>query len=347
MADIIDRRRAVTSFCRAEQRSQGVEWCLGQEGNIEIGVGLAAAPLAIGILAMSLLPECHRWSERAILALDDTGRGGQREMHLQAALGMSSMFTRGNSEEARAALHRVFTIAEERNDAPYQLQLLNMLHLFHGRAADFNGALQYAERSAAVAKRIAVPTAMALAHSLVGSSLHRTGDLAGARRELEKALQDRPSARQTGTVYLDFEHYNYAEIALARTLWLQGYPNQALERVHEGVANAASIGHPVPLSRALVWGLAVFIWAGDLESADEHASRLISLAELHDLGLIWPSAKDIGAHWLFVGAMQTKEFGACSALWRSSIRCTTSCVRQNLTPPSPRDSQLLESSVKA
>jgi hypothetical protein len=56
-----------------------------------------------------------------------------------------------------------------------------------------------------------------------------------------------------------------------------------LERVRQGVKNAASIGHPVPLSRALVWGVAVFIWAGDIEGADEHANRLVSLAELHAL----------------------------------------------------------------
>src|SRR5262249_49681763 len=47
--------------------------------------------------------------------------------------------------------------------------------------------------------------------------------------------------------------------------------------------NAASIGHPVSLSRALVWAVAVLIRAGDLEGADEHANRLVSLAEQHAL----------------------------------------------------------------
>jgi hypothetical protein len=66
-------------------------------------------------------------------------------------------------------------------------------------------------------------------------------------------------------------------------LWLQGYPSQALERVHQGLKNAASIGDPVALCRALVWAVAVFIRAGDLEGADEHANRLVSLAEQHAL----------------------------------------------------------------
>lgn len=65
-----------------------LEWCFGPSGSVEIGFGLAAAAAPV-FLVMSLLPECHRWSERAILALDDAMRGGPEEMHLQAGLGIS------------------------------------------------------------------------------------------------------------------------------------------------------------------------------------------------------------------------------------------------------------------
>jgi hypothetical protein len=44
------------------------------------------------------------------------------------------------------------------------------------------------------------------------------------------------------------------------------------------------MGHPVPLSRALVWAVSVFLWAGDLQGADEHTDWLISHAESHSLG---------------------------------------------------------------
>ena len=54
-----------------------LEWCFGTNGNTNIGIGLAGAAAPV-FLAMSLLPECHRWSERAIFALDDAARGGTR-----------------------------------------------------------------------------------------------------------------------------------------------------------------------------------------------------------------------------------------------------------------------------
>lgn len=260
-----------------------LEWCFGVNGNAEIGVGLAAAAAPV-FLAMSLLTECHRWSERAILALDDTTRGGSQEMHLQASLGVSLMFTRGGSDAAGVALNRSFAIAEERGGALNQMLLLGQLHMFHLRAGDFKTALHYAKRSSAVAGTIEDPAAIALAHSFLGGSLHLVGDLSGARVELEAALKHAPGSQRTSTIYLGFDHHNLAGTGLARTLWLQGHPAQAVERARRTVKDAERMNHPVTLSIALHWAVSVFLWTGDLRSAEEHLDLFISRAETHSLG---------------------------------------------------------------
>nr|WP_245973706.1 winged helix-turn-helix domain-containing protein [Bosea caraganae] len=259
-----------------------LEWCFGSNGNAGIGVRLAAAAAPV-FLAMSLLTDCQRWSERAVLALDDETRAGREEMHLQAALGLSLMFIRGSTETARVALDRSLAIAEDRGDAVDQLQLLAPLHIFHLRLGDFKTALHYARRSSAVAEAIEDPAALALAHSVLGISLHITGDLDGARRELEAALRHGSSFRRAGTVYLGFDHRNWAGIALARTLWLQGHPAQAVERARQTVAEAARMDHPVALSIALNWAISVFLWTGDLRSAEDYTDWFISRAETHSL----------------------------------------------------------------
>jgi tetratricopeptide (TPR) repeat protein len=313
-----------------------LEWCFGPEGNIEVGIGLAAAAAPV-FLMMSLLPECHRWSEQALCALDDAARGGVDEMHLQAALGVSSMFTRGNSEAARAALNRSLAIAEERGDAPNQLQLLSLLHMFHHRIGDFKATLHYARQSSAVSGAIAVPAAAALAHSLLGSSLHHSGDIAGARAELEAALQLGPGHARARTIYLDFEHYNYAGIALARTLWLQGYPVQAMERARASVEDAASKSHPVPLSRALVWAISVFLWAGDLASADAYTDRLIAHAESHSLGPYLAVAQVTKPRSRFAEATRDTASRVCKARWRHSVPRAMSSSPRPSTSGLPRD----------
>jgi predicted ATPase/DNA-binding winged helix-turn-helix (wHTH) protein len=268
-------------FANLNNVRAALERCFGERGDVRLGIGLAAAAAPV-FLSMSLLPECESWSERAILALDDAARGGAEEMHLQAALGAALMYTRGNSESTLKALNRSLAIAETRGAAPEQLRLLTLLHMFHQRIGDFKTTLHYAKQSSLVAETVALPSAIALAHCLLGSSLHHIGDLAGARAQLETALG--PGYRHISALNVGFDHYNYADVALARTLWLQGYPAQAVERARRSVNDAESTGHPVPLSRALVWAISVFLWAGDLASADAHTDLLISHAESHSLG---------------------------------------------------------------
>src|SRR5262249_25528103 len=159
-------------------------------------------------------------------------------------------------------LNRSLAIAEERGHALDQLHLLAPLDMFHLRIGDFKNALAYGKRSVVISKTIADPAAVALAHAVLGISLTHTGDLSGARVELEAAQRYVPGQR-TNTNYLGFDGHDLAGVFMARTLWLQGYPDQAVERAHKAVDDAASRDHPVTLSIALVWAVSVFLWTGD------------------------------------------------------------------------------------
>src|ERR1700726_573337 len=260
-----------------------LEWCFGAGGNTEIGVRLAAAAVPV-FLAMSLLSECHRWSQRAILALDKASHGTFEEMHLQAGLGISSMQMHGESNAARVALNRSLLIAEQRGDVPHQAGLLGMLHMFHFRGGDFNTALGYAKHCRALAGSIDDPAAIALAHSILGRSLLIMGDLGNARIELEALLRIWPRSQRTHSIYLAYDRHYRAGIALARTLWLQGYPAQAVERAEQTIKGAERMDHPASQVVVLAWAASVFLWTGDFRSAEEHINSSISLAESHSLG---------------------------------------------------------------
>jgi predicted ATPase len=259
-----------------------LEWCFGADGNAEIGVGLAAAAAPV-FLAMSLLPECHRWSERALLALDETSRGGREEMQLQASLGLSLMFTRGHSDAACAALNRSLAIAKARGDLLNEVRLLGPLHMYHVRAGDFKVSLQYAKRGSEVASTLGDVGASVLARTLLGISLHLMGDLSGARVELEAALEPGPGSPTSRTIHFGFDHYSWAGIALTTTLWLQGYPAQAMARVHQAIKDAERMRHPVSLAIVLN-AVAVLLWIGDLGAAEQHLDWFISRAESQYFG---------------------------------------------------------------
>jgi predicted ATPase len=254
-----------------------LEWCFGANGNLVVGLAAAAAPM---FLTMSLLPECYRWSEQAISALDDATRGGAEEMHLQASLGASSMHMYGQSGSARAAFERSLAIAEARGDLLYQVELVSTLTMFHTRAGNFKTALHYAKLGQVLARTVADATAIALAHSGLGRSLQVMGDHSGARVALEASLQYWSNLPGTSDVYLGFDHHILVRIGMARTLWLQGHPAQAAERMRETIRNVERRDNMVfSLGFALFWAPGIFLWMGDLQSAEEYADRLISHGE--------------------------------------------------------------------
>lgn len=258
-----------------------LEWCFGSSGNAQVGVKLAAAAAPM-FWAMSLLPECHRWSERALLALDKSSRGGIAEMHLQAGLGTSLMNMQGEGEVALAALDRSLAIAEERGAMLVQMGLLGILNMFNLRGGDFNAALQFANRSSEIAASAHHPAVVAFVNCMSGRALLLTGDLAGARARLEASVRHWSNPQPRSKIFLAADRHYRAGVALARTLWLQGYPAQAEARAHQAIEDVRD--HPVALTGALAWAIGVFLWTGDLRSAKKYLDIFVSDAESHALG---------------------------------------------------------------
>jgi hypothetical protein len=56
-----------------------------------------------------------------------------------------------------------------------------------------------------------------------------------------------------------------------------------VERVRQTIKDAESKRHPASLGLALSWAPGLFLWVGDLHSAEEHADWLHSHAEYHSL----------------------------------------------------------------
>jgi tetratricopeptide (TPR) repeat protein len=125
---------------------------------------------------------------------------------------------------------------------------------------------------------------MALARSILGRSLLMMGDLSGARVELEALFAHWSPSQQSDTIYLVHDRHFRAGIALARTLWMQGHPTQAVERAREFIENAERMDHPASVTVLLAWAASIFLWTGDLGSAAEYIDASIAISESYSLG---------------------------------------------------------------
>jgi predicted ATPase/DNA-binding winged helix-turn-helix (wHTH) protein len=252
-------------------------WCLSESGDSKLGVGLSAASASL-FLRMSLLSECRHWAGQAIDALDDATRGTALEVELQAALGLSLMFTESNSERAHNAFKRGLELAEGLGDLPNQFRLIGGIHHFNYVTGNFRFAMDMAQRGEIVAEAIGDPVGTAAAHSLLGISHYLLQDIVAARSHLANALAELPVSGRFSPLYLGLDYRNRAGIFLARTLWLLGYPDQAKLVARRTVEEAATFDHPLNLCISLLWAVCVHLWSGEWAGAQEGMDKLIACA---------------------------------------------------------------------
>jgi predicted ATPase len=259
-----------------------LEWALSDHGDVTIGIALAAsaAPLFVGL---SLLDECRRWCERALAVLDDTSRNTRREMLLQEALALSSLYTRGHNEQIRVALDRALTLAEALGDQLHQLQLLAGLSLLLNRVGDLRGSRMAAEQGAAIARETSEPAGLIWAEWMLGISHCLEGSQAEAQFHCERGLALAADLIGFNVNHFGCNHRVRALLALARALWLRGFSDQALGTTQKALDEAASRDDPVSMCLSLIYTSWVFLWTGDLPRARSLIEQLIAYAGQYSL----------------------------------------------------------------
>jgi predicted ATPase len=257
-------------------------WALSDPGDVAVGIELVtwAAPLFVGL---SLLEECRVWCERALAALDDASRGTRQEMILQEARAMSSMLTKGHTDQVRAELERGLALAEAFQDRARQLRLLVGRNLFFLRLGDIRGALADAEQAGDIARAAKHPAGTVWAEWLVGNAHHFLGDQAAAQLHLENGMA---LAAELGTFdanFFGFDPRIRGIVSLARTLWLRGLSDQALRTAQKAIDEAARRHHPVSICLSLIYASTLLLWNGDLPAANDLIEQLIAHAGRYSL----------------------------------------------------------------
>ncbi|MDA9445533.1 MULTISPECIES: ATP-binding protein [Bradyrhizobium] len=252
-------------------------------GDRTIGVDLAASAAQF-FLELTLLTECYRWTQQALASLDTSAVDSRQEMTLQAALGVSVMFTRGNTEAVRSAFTRSLELARQLNDLHWQLWLLRGLHIYLTRVGDFHGALGTGEQGEDVARKLNDSAATLNVDWMLGVAHHLIGNQDKAVRFCESAMVHNPGSQRLNIGHLGYDDRIVALVALARGLWLTGRPERAVEVARYTVREAELLEQPLTLGISLIWTIYVFLWVGDWASAEILIERLIDHSARHFLG---------------------------------------------------------------
>ena len=122
---------------------------------------------------------------------------------------------------------------------------------------------------------------------MVGVSLHYLGDQTNARRHLEHMLSRYVApAHRSHAIRFQYDQQVASRMILARILWLQGFPDQALRTAQQNVEDARAIDHALSLCYALEAACLVPLWIGDLPAAERFVAMLLDHSARHAL-TVW------------------------------------------------------------
>ena len=261
----------------------GLDWAFSLGGDAAIGVALTAAAVPLW-MHMSLMEECRGRVEQALAALGTGARpDARREMKLHAALGASLIYSSGAVPEIGAAWTRAFELAASLDDTWYQLRSLLGLCFFQTASGRHRAALVLAEKYCALAAKRPDPNDRLIGERLIGVADHYLGDHAGARRHLEHMLAHYvPLARKSQIIPFPLDHQVTARALLARILWLQGFPDQAMRTAEASIEDARSTTHANSLGYALSQAACpIALLVGDLASAVHYVGMLLDHVGRH------------------------------------------------------------------
>jgi predicted ATPase len=138
---------------------------------------------------------------------------------------------------------------------------------------EHDNPLAFAEQFSATA---VTPTDRLVGKRMMGVTHHYLGNLADSRRYLEQAVADASAEHASASIIRFQVDQRPASLAfLARILWLQGYPEQAMRTAKRAVEHAEAAGHGLSLCHALAMAACpVALWSGDLDLAQHYVELL-------------------------------------------------------------------------
>jgi predicted ATPase len=269
---------------------------------------------AVGHLTTALEP---------LKTLPDTLERTRQELDIQIALGPALMATKGlAAPEVEHTYGRARELCHQLGDMPQLFPVLSGLQRFYLIRAEFQTAHELAQQLLRLAARQHEPALLLEGHRASGNTLFWLGEVVPAHTHLVQgiALYDPQQHRGHAVQYgrdpgVDCRAY------ASWTLWMQGYPDQALRMCHEALTLAARVAHPYSLAQALAWATILHEFRRETQAVQERAAALIALCTEHGFAQ-WLASGTIYRGWALAAQGQVREGLAQMRQGLAAVRAT-------------------------
>ncbi|MGH7878770.1 MAG: ATP-binding protein, partial [Candidatus Binataceae bacterium] len=222
--------------------------------------------------------------------LPDTPERFQQELVLQLALGTPLIATKGFAwPEVGKVFGRARELCQQAGEAPELFPVLWGLWVFYTARAEHEVARELAQQCLRLAERTQDPISLLEAHHALGVTLTGLAEFATGLEHLDQVIGGYDPAEHGSLAFLYGQDPKVVCLSQAAwTLWIHGYPDQALGRNAEAVTLARKLVHPSSLAAALNFGGVVHQLCRDEGAVRECADASIALSTEQEFALWKP-----------------------------------------------------------
>jgi predicted ATPase len=231
----------------------------------------AISHLSTGIELLQTLPETPEHTQQALT--------------LHIALGAALQIAKGHAApEVEHAYTQARALCQQVGETPELVPVLFGLWRFYVLRPELHTARELGEAMLRLAQRTDDPTLAVMAHWALGLTWLWLGALPAARQHLEEAIaRYTPDQRRVMVFRVGNEPGVPCRLYVAMILWVLGYPQQALARLHDALALPHELSHPFSLAVGRCLAATASQFRRDVPAAHEHAEAAIALATEHGI----------------------------------------------------------------
>jgi tetratricopeptide (TPR) repeat protein len=212
--------------------------------------------------------------------LPETSEHAQQALTLYIGLGAALQMAQGTAApEVEHAFTRARALCQQVGETPELVPVLYGLWRFYMVRSQLYTAREVGETLLRLAHQAHDPTFAFVAHLALGATWFWLGALPAARQHLEEGIALYTPDQRRVSVFGIFLDLGVARRDFAAaTLWLLGYPAQALTHIHAALTLAHELSHPYNLAVAQCWAAIVSQLRRDMPAVHEQAEARVALS---------------------------------------------------------------------
>jgi predicted ATPase len=220
-----------------------------------------------------------------LVKIPENPERNRKELHLQITLAFSLLWTLGYAApETGANMARARELCLPLGDTALLFPIFFGLWVYYLCKGDLKSAREAAEHLSSVSRNLNNPALLILAPFTLAFTLQHQGELMASREKFDEVTKYYDPAQHGRYVQLyRLDPGIQSESAMARTLWLLGFPDQARRKTGESLALACTFGLPLNLAGAQRYAVMLYQNLRQPEKAKELGEACIALCEEHGM----------------------------------------------------------------